>query len=172
MGKPVCMLRLIWFCRTNRGLARFSLIRGNPLAVCCVWLTVEFTLNLEGDVVTVGDWYAVADIDEFWPGGADLWWWWWLTGPPGEKLDILGCNSHILSSMASSVQYLHFNMGSTQIFLILHTTYLIMFDFIISAYSIKDDLSGTFQPALKPLYRYQHSTWFGNSAFCNASKER
>ena len=65
MGKPVCMLRLIWFCRTNRGLARFSLIRGNPLAVCCVWLTLEFTLNLEGDVVTVGDWYAVADIDEF-----------------------------------------------------------------------------------------------------------
>jgi len=41
-------------------------------------------------------------------------------------------------------------MGNIQIFLILHTTYLKMFDFIISAYSIKDDLSGTFQPALKP----------------------
>lgn len=59
------MLQLIWFCRTNRGLVRFSLIGGTPLAECCVWLTVEFTLNLEGDVVTVGDWYAVADTDEF-----------------------------------------------------------------------------------------------------------
>jgi hypothetical protein len=45
---------------------RFSLIGGTPpLAECCVWLTVEFTLNLEGDVVAVGDWYAVADTDEF-----------------------------------------------------------------------------------------------------------
>jgi hypothetical protein len=45
---------------------RFSLIGGTtPLPESCVWLTVEFTLNLEGDVVTVGDWYAVADTDEF-----------------------------------------------------------------------------------------------------------
>jgi hypothetical protein len=65
LGKPVCMLQLIWFCRTNRGLVRFSLIGGTPLAESCVWLTVEFTLNLEGDVVAVGDWYAVVDTDEF-----------------------------------------------------------------------------------------------------------
>lgn len=50
---------------TFRGLVRFSLIGGTPLAECCVWLTVEFTLNLEGDVVAVADWYAVADTDEF-----------------------------------------------------------------------------------------------------------
>ena len=59
------MLQLIWFCRTNRGLVRFSLIGGTPLAECCDWVTVEFTLNLEGDVVAVGDWYAVVDTDEF-----------------------------------------------------------------------------------------------------------
>jgi hypothetical protein len=54
-------------------LVRFSLIGGTPLVEYCVWLTVEFTLYLEGDVVGVDDWYAVADIDEFEPGGADLW---------------------------------------------------------------------------------------------------
>jgi len=48
-------------------------------------------------------------------------------------------------------------MGSIQIFLKLHTTYLKML-VLQSAYSIKDYLSGTYQPALKPLYRYQHST--------------
>jgi hypothetical protein len=59
------MLQLIWFCMTNRELVRFSLIGGTPLAECCAGLTVEFTLNLEGDVVAVADWYAVADTDEF-----------------------------------------------------------------------------------------------------------
>jgi hypothetical protein len=82
-------------------------------------------------VVAVGDWNDVADTDKFWPGGADLWWWWRLTELPGEKLDILGCNSHILSSLASSEQHIYFNMG-IQIFLILHTTSLKMFAFIIS----------------------------------------
>jgi hypothetical protein len=65
LGKPVCMLQLFWFCRTNRALVRFSLIGGTPLAECCVWLTVEFTLYLEGDVVAVGDWNDVADTDKF-----------------------------------------------------------------------------------------------------------
>ena len=116
-------------------MVRFSLIGGTPLVEYCVWLTVEFTLYLEGDVVGVDDWYAVADIDEFEPGGADLWWWWWLTEPPGEKPDILGCNSHTLSSLASSVQYFYFNTG-TPVFLILHTTCLKMFAFITSAYNI------------------------------------
>jgi hypothetical protein len=40
---------------TNRELVRLSLIGGTPLAECCVWLTVEFTVYLEGDVVAVGD---------------------------------------------------------------------------------------------------------------------
>jgi hypothetical protein len=77
----------------------------------------------------------VADTDEFWLGGADLWWWCRLTEAPGEKLDILGCNSHILTSLASSVQYFVFQYMYSS-FLILHTTFLKMFAFIISVYCI------------------------------------
>jgi hypothetical protein len=87
---------MIWFSRTNRELVRLNLIGGTPMADCCGWLGVRFTLYLAADAVATGSWDAAVVTDAIWPVVTDLWWWWWMTEAPGEKPEILGCNSHIL----------------------------------------------------------------------------
>lgn len=46
---------MIWFSRANRELVRLNLIGGTPMADCCGWLWVKFTLYLGADAAAASN---------------------------------------------------------------------------------------------------------------------